>query len=62
MENRPTRMEILKERHQMLDDEVDRLNKKSYLSPSDSSRLKSLKVRRLRCKDAIRILSDEYNV
>tara|TARA_R100000664_G_scaffold34235_1_gene55458 strand:+ start:5767 stop:5934 length:168 start_codon:yes stop_codon:yes gene_type:complete len=55
-------MEILKERHQMLDDEVDRLNKKSYLSPSDSSRLKSLKVRRLRCKDAIRILSDEYNV
>ena len=54
-----TRLEILRERHQQLDDIVDEMSSREMLTPTDMSELKSLKVRRLRLKDAIRDLSSD---
>ena len=55
------RLSILTERHQVLDDEVDELNEKRYLTSVQSMHLKSLKVRRLRLRDAISQLKEEDN-
>ena len=56
---RPSRMKILADRHQRLDDEVDRMSLWRHLSPTESIQLKELKVMRLRCKDAISKLHKE---
>jgi uncharacterized protein YdcH (DUF465 family) len=53
------RMTILIERHQKLDDEVDKLNEKRYLTPTQTMYLKTLKVRRLRLRDAISQLEED---
>ena len=54
-----TRLEILRERHQQLDDIVDEMSSRAMLTPSDRDQLKMLKVRRLRIKDAIRDLAQD---
>ena len=54
-----SRVEILKIRHQELDDEADKMSSMRYLSPADRLRLKELKVMRLRCRDAISSLVEE---
>ena len=54
-----TRLDILKERHQSLDDEADALSSQNYLSATEKMKLKSLKVLRLRVKDAITQLESE---
>jgi len=51
-----SRLTILKERHQELDDKADELSIRKYLSPSERMELKRLKVFRLRVKDAIQEL------
>tara|TARA_B100000131_G_C17906935_1_gene528785 strand:- start:163 stop:357 length:195 start_codon:yes stop_codon:yes gene_type:complete len=48
-----SRLDLLKERHQELDDEADELSSQKYLSSAEKLRLKRLKVLRLRVKDAI---------
>jgi len=61
MKNQPriTRLDILKERHQKLDDEADEMSSRKYLSSAEKLRLKSLKVLRLRVKDAISHIENE---
>jgi len=51
--SRITKIEVLKERHQQLDDKVDEMSKQSFLSNREKLDLKTWKVLRLRCKDAI---------
>ena len=50
------RLEILKEKHQELDDIIDEMNVRKFLSPKDRERLSGLKVQRLRLKDSMRTL------
>jgi len=54
-----SRIEILRARHQELDDEADKMSSRVYLSPREKLRLKELKVMRLRCRDAISLLKCE---
>ena len=53
------RLEILKERHQELDDKVDAMADKRFLTPRERLELRSWKVLRLRCRDGITILEKE---
>jgi hypothetical protein len=54
-----SRVMILRERHKKLHEEADQLSSRRYLSPSDQMRLKTVKVMKLRIKDAIRQLEAE---
>jgi hypothetical protein len=54
-----SRIDVLKNRHQELDDEADKMSAIRYLSPIERRRLKELKVMRLRCRDAISSLEAE---
>ena len=47
------RLGLLRERHQEIDDEVDKMGERRWLSGRDRMRLKELKVRRLRLRDLI---------
>jgi uncharacterized protein YdcH (DUF465 family) len=47
------RLQILKERHQQLDDDVDELQARHFLIPLDQARLKVLKMQRLRAREAM---------
>ena len=51
-----TRLEFLIARHQELDDEVDTMAERRYLSSTEHDRMRELKVMRLRCRDTIRKL------
>ena len=53
------KLQLLRERHQTLDDEIDEANKKIYLSAREQMRIKELKVRRLRLRDLITQLEEE---
>jgi len=46
-------LENLKERHQVLDDEVDRMSVLRHQTPTERLELRELKVRRLRLRDLI---------
>jgi hypothetical protein len=59
IEREMSRVEILKNRHQELDDEVDKMSAMRYLSPKERLHLKGLKVMRLRCRDAISSLAEK---
>ena len=48
-----SKLALLRERHQALDDEADELSSHRWLSSSDQLKLKELKVRRLRLRDLI---------
>ena len=52
-----TRLQILRDAHQMLDDEADRLNAMKNLSENERNSLRDIKVRRLRLRDAMEALS-----
>jgi hypothetical protein len=52
-EVRKSRLENLRERHQVLDDEVDRLSVLPHQTPMERQKLRELKVRRLRLRDLI---------
>ncbi|MBN86777.1 MAG: hypothetical protein CL885_04570 [Dehalococcoidia bacterium] len=58
-EEKISRVMILKERHRKLHEEADSLSSRRYLSPADQMRLKTLKVMKLRVKDAITQLESE---
>tara|TARA_B100000214_G_C23951140_1_gene620548 strand:+ start:810 stop:1007 length:198 start_codon:yes stop_codon:yes gene_type:complete len=47
------RIKILIEKHRELDDIIDSMSSKRGLTAADYQALKVLKVKRLRCKDAI---------
>ena len=47
------RLQILVDRHQSLDDEVDELSERKILLPTEKEKLKELKVTRLRAKEAV---------
>ena len=53
MSDEDLRLRLLRERHQQLDDEVDELAKRRILLPYEKGYLKTLKVVRLRAKEAI---------
>ena len=59
--NKITRILILRDAHQMLDDEADRLNAMRYLSDNEKRSLKEIKVRRLRLRDTIETLSKDVD-
>ena len=46
-------LSLLRERHQELDDEIDKINQRRWLSTTDRVMLKEMKVRRLRLRDQI---------
>ena len=50
------KVSLLRERHQVLDDEIDEINQRRWLSTIDQVRLKEMKVRRLRLRDQIDVL------
>ena len=54
-----TRVAVLRDRHQALDDEADELNSRQWLSAREQLKLKELKVRRLRLRDLIDELNSE---
>tara|TARA_Y100001938_G_C7827581_1_gene299707 strand:- start:239 stop:436 length:198 start_codon:yes stop_codon:yes gene_type:complete len=54
-----TKLTLLKERHQQLDDEADEMSARPWLSSSDQVKLKELKVRRLRLRDLIDEIEQE---
>jgi hypothetical protein len=56
---RVTRLGLLKERHRELNTLVDELNRRKTLGPRDRMKLKELKVRKLRLKDAVLSLESE---
>ena len=57
------RLQILVDRHQALDDEVDELSERKILLPTEKEKLKQLKITRLRAKEAIdRFLNQERSV
>lgn len=53
------RVKILTEKHRELDDLVDSMSSQKYLTPKEYHDLKVLKVKRLRCKDAIEEIKKE---
>jgi hypothetical protein len=53
------RLEILIEKHQELDDKVDAMGEKRFLTPRERLKLRSWKVLRLRCRDGIVALEKE---
>jgi len=54
-----TRVDILKDRHQALDDEADELSGRRWLTAEEQLNLKELKVKRLRVRDLIDELERE---
>ena len=54
-----TKLLLLRERHQTLDDEIDAANKKIHMTAREQMRIKELKVRRLRLRDLINTLERE---
>ena len=54
-----TKLLLLRERHQTLDDEIDAANKKIHMTAREQMRIKELKVRRLRLRDLITRLEEE---
>jgi|TARA_R110001583_G_scaffold16272_20_gene66809 hypothetical protein len=53
---------LLRERHQEIDDEVDKMGERRWLSGRDQMRLKELKVRRLRLRDLIDRFESEHDL
>ena len=48
-----SRVSMLRDKHQALDDEADALSARRWLTPEEHLKLKELKVRRLRMRDLI---------
>ena len=46
-------LHMLVKKHRSLDDEADALSARRFLSPKEKTKLRELKVMRLRCKDKI---------
>jgi len=60
MEKTDQRLQLLQERHQQLDDQVDELAERRILLPFERMQMARLKVMRLRAKEAIdRFLKSE---
>jgi len=53
------KLTLLRERHQALDDEIDKANKRRWISKSEQVHIKALKIKRLRLKDLISKLEEE---
>ena len=52
-------LHTLVKKHRSLDNEADALNTRRFLSPKEKTKLRELKVMRLRCKDRIMKLKSE---
>ena len=60
MKKKPTtRLDVLKERHANLNDQVDRISSTRHITPEQHERLKALKLLKLRVKDLISTLEAE---
>lgn len=59
MTKRLTKIDVLRERHQAIDDIVDEMATRIYLTPEDKDRFKLLKMQRLRVKDLIQEIENE---
>jgi len=55
-------LQLLKEKHRKLDDEVDQMSEIKNIGPQEYRRLKELKVHRLQCRDAIDKLKREIGL
>jgi hypothetical protein len=53
MTRKITKIDVLRERHQAIDDIVDEMATRPFLTPEDKNRFKSLKIQRLRIKRTI---------
>jgi uncharacterized protein YdcH (DUF465 family) len=53
------KLKLLRERHQNLDDEIDKANERRWMSTAEQVRIKALKVKRLRLKDLISEMEEE---
>ena len=54
------RVNLLRERHQMLDNEIDKINERQWLSTVDQASLREMKVKRLRLRDLIHALEQVH--
>ena len=54
-----TRVAVLRDRHQALDDEADELNSRQWLSAREQLKLKELQVRRMRLRDQLQELPSQ---
>ena len=60
MNREDLKVDLLREKHQQLDDEIDNLNERhSYLSQQERERVKKMKFERLRLRDIISSLESE---
>jgi hypothetical protein len=53
------RLELLIEKHQELDDKVDEMMMRKFLTPREKLDLKNWKILRLRYRDAINLIQKE---
>ena len=59
MRNFISRVDLLTQQHARLNKEVDDMSKRRFLTARDRSNLRSMKIRKLRLKDAINSLLKE---
>jgi hypothetical protein len=55
-------MDYLRTAHAMLNDELESLNRRAYLTPSEQQRTRVIKKEKLRTKDRIRLLSKQVKL
>ena len=58
-EEHRTHIDILKARHQELDDWVDNMSTRRYITPTEHKELRLAKVKRLRLREMIERLGNE---
>jgi|ETNvirnome_6_100_1030635.scaffolds.fasta_scaffold184277_2 hypothetical protein len=61
MRNSISRIELLTQEHARLNAAVDKLSSRRFLTPDDEINLRSMKIHKLRIKDAISELQKETN-
>jgi hypothetical protein len=59
MTRKLTKIDVLRERHQAIDDIVDEMAIRPFLTPEDKDRFKSLKIQRLHIKRTIQNIEDK---
>ncbi len=55
------RLDYLRTTHASLEGELDTLNRRAYLTPSEQLRTRQIKKEKLKAKDRIRVLMDEFS-
>ncbi len=56
------RLDHLRATHASLEGELDTLNRRAYLTPSEQIRTRQIKKEKLKAKDRIRLLMSEFTL